>query len=109
MANFYSLEKDTLSSHVPSGSSASEIFYLLQSIGALKMLPEFAKALKILATSCSTERSFSSLRRLKTYLRNSMGQERLSNLALLHVEREYVNKVLKEDMDKIIDTFGKRS
>ena len=77
------------------------------------MLPEFAKALKILAvipaTSCSAERSFSSLRRLKTYLRSSMGQERLSNLALLHVEREYVNKVLKEDMDKIIDTFGKRS
>ena len=77
------------------------------------MLPEFAKALKILAvipaTSCSAERSFSSLRRLKTYLRSSMGQERLSNLALLHIEREYVIKILKEDMEKIIDTFGKRS
>ena len=74
------------------------------------MLPEFAKALKILAvipaTSCSAERSFSSLRRLKTYLRNSMGQERLSSLALLHIEREYVNKVLKEDMTKMIDVFG---
>ena len=77
------------------------------------MLPEFAKALKILAvipaTSCSAERSFSSLRRLKTYLRNSMGQERLSSLALLHIEREYVNKVLKEDMAKMIDVFGQRS
>ena len=77
------------------------------------MLPEFAKALKILAmipaTSCSAERSFSSLRRLKTYLRNSMGQERLSSLALLHIEREYVNKVLKEDMTKMIDVFGQRS
>ena len=77
------------------------------------MLPELAKAMKILAvipaTSCSAERSFSSLKRLKTYLRNSMGQERLSNLALLHIEREFVNKVLKEDMDKMIDTFGQRS
>ena len=77
------------------------------------MLPEFAKALKILAvipaTSCSAERSFSSLRRLKTYLRSSMGQERLSNLALLHIEREYVIKILKEDMEKMINTFGKRS
>ena len=77
------------------------------------MLPEFAKALKILAmipaTSCSAERWFSSLRRLKTYLRNSMGQERLSSLALLHIEREYVNKVLKEDMAKMIDVFGQRS
>ena len=38
-----------------------------------------------------------------------LGQERLSNLALLHIEREYVNKVLKEDMEEMIDTFGKRS
>ena len=36
-----------------------------------------------------------------------MGQERLSNLALLHIEREYVIKILKEDMEKMIDTFGK--
>ena len=34
-----------------------------------------------------------------------MGQERLSNLALLHIERDYANKVMKEDMDKMIDAF----
>ena len=28
---------------------------------------------------------------------------------ILHIEREYVNKVLKEDMEEMIDTFGKRS
>ena len=38
-----------------------------------------------------------------------MGQERLSSLALLHIEREYVNKVLNEDMTKMIDVFGQRS
>ena len=37
-----------------------------------------------------------------------MGQERLSSLALLHIEREFVNKVLVEDMSKMIDVFGER-
>ena len=36
-------------------------------------------------TSCETERSVSTLRRLKTYMRSTMGQERLSALALIHV------------------------
>ena len=35
-------------------------------------------------TSCETERSVSKLRRLKNYLRSSMGQERMSVLALIH-------------------------
>ena len=35
-------------------------------------------------TSCETERSVSKLRRLKNYLRSSMGQERMSGLALIH-------------------------
>ena len=52
---------------------------------------------------------FVSLRRLKTYLRNRMSQERLSSLALLHIERLYVNEVLKEDMTKMIDVFGQRN
>uniref|UniRef100_A0A667WQR9 TTF-type domain-containing protein n=1 Tax=Myripristis murdjan TaxID=586833 RepID=A0A667WQR9_9TELE len=38
-------------------------------------------------TTCSCERSFSALRRLKTWLRSSMGNERLSGLALIHVHR----------------------
>ena len=78
------------------------------------MIPELQKVLRILAvipaTSCSAERSFSSLRRLKTYLRNTMTQERLSDLALLHIDIEtsYVNQVISEDMDKLIEAFGQR-
>ena len=76
------------------------------------MIPELPKALKILAvipaTSCAAERSFSSLRRLKTYLRNTMAQDRLSSLALLQIERDYVNQVMDKDMDEMIDTFGQR-
>lgn len=36
----------------------------------------------------SSERSFSTLRRLKTYLRNKTGQDRLNGLALLNVHRD---------------------
>lgn len=74
-------------------------------------MPEMSKALRILdvilAMSASAEQSFSSLRMLKTYLRNTMGQERLSSLALLHIERDYFNRVLLEEVDKIIDAFGR--
>ena len=35
-------------------------------------------------TSCETERSVNALRRLKTYLRSTMGQERMSSIALIH-------------------------
>ena len=75
------------------------------------MVPEFTKAATILtvipATSCSAERSFSGLRRLKTYLRSTMGEKRLANIALINIEREYANRVIKEDMERIIDIFSK--
>ncbi|CAH3139773.1 unnamed protein product [Porites lobata] len=65
------------------------------------MVPEFSKVVSILAvipaTSCSAERSFSGLRRLKTYLRSTMGQSRLNSLA-----------IIIDSIDKIIDTFGQR-
>ena len=80
---------------------------------ALEMMPELQKVLQIFtsipATSCSSERSFSALRRIKTYLRNRIGQERLTSIAVLNIERSYANMVLLEDMDKVIDTFARRS
>ena len=40
------------------------------------------------ASTATTERSFSALRRLKTYLRTTMLQDRLTSLAVLHVDRD---------------------
>ena len=37
------------------------------------------------ATNASSERVFSALRRLKTYLRSSMSRRRLNNIMVLHV------------------------
>lgn len=54
-------------------------------------------------TIASAERSFSKLKLIKNYLRNSMSQDRLSNIAILNIEK---NKSQKLDINKIIDNFA---
>ncbi|XP_060865953.1 52 kDa repressor of the inhibitor of the protein kinase-like [Metopolophium dirhodum] len=57
-----------------------------------QFFPLIYNLLKILATlpvsTASAERSFSTLKRLKTYLRNTIGQERLTGLTLLNIYRD---------------------
>ena len=53
-------------------------------------------------TSATAERSFSVLKRIKTYLRATMGQERLTHLAVLSIERELSKNI---DLDLVIDRF----
>lgn len=57
-----------------------------------KVFPSISTLLKILVTlpvsTSASERSFSTLRRLKTYLRNTTGQHRLNGLAMLNIHRE---------------------
>ena len=73
----------------PEGKKVSEVLQLMHKNDLFDMLPEFAKAMVILAvipaTSCSAQRSFSALRRLKSYLRNTIGQERVNSIALINV------------------------
>ena len=56
------------------------------------------------ANSCKCERSFSSLRRLKTYIHNTTGQERLSSLTLINIERSF-----DSDLDLITTEFVSRN
>lgn len=56
-------------------------------------------------TVASAERSFSKLKLIKTYLRNSMTQDRLSSLALLSIENELISKV---DFKEIIEEFSRK-
>ena len=124
VSKFYLLDQDLLeaehqifchfkSSVAAQCTSSPELFKLLWKNDVLPMMPEMSKVVHIYsaipATSCSAERLFSALRRLKTYLRSTMSQTRLSSLALMHIEREFVNTVLSEDIEEIIDTFGGRS
>ena len=50
----------------------------------------------------SNERAFSKLKIIKNYLRSSMGQDRLTKLAILSIEKEVTES---EDFDVIIDQF----
>ena len=63
-------------------------------------------------SSASSERSFSVMRRVKNCLRATMGDERLSNLSLLHIHRtrnlsieDVINKFAarKKQMSGLLD------
>ena len=69
---------------------------------SLKALGESHGALTIPVASASAERSFSVLKQVKTYLRSTMGQQRLNDLAVLAIERD-LSKSL--DYDSVVDNF----
>ncbi|KAF3841501.1 hypothetical protein F7725_007363 [Dissostichus mawsoni] len=48
------------------------------------------------AASAEAERSFSALRRLKTWLRSTMMQIRINNVAVCHIHKELLGKVSRE-------------
>ena len=54
-------------------------------------------------TVATAERSFSKLRRIKSYLRSTMGQDRLCALALLSIEAESAQFM---KTDKLIECFA---
>lgn len=71
--------------------------------------PNLCIALRILltipVTVASGERSFSKLKLIKTYLRATMAQERLNNLAILSIENDVAHNL---NFDDVIDTFAAR-
>ena len=53
-------------------------------------------------TTATAERSFSTLRRIKTYLRSTMTEERLNNIMVLHAHKDLASDL---DLVKIAKTF----
>jgi len=49
--------------------------------------------LSMFVTNCTGERSFSKLKRIKNYLRSTIGQDRLASLAILSAEHELFRRV----------------
>lgn len=72
------------------------------------LFPTIYKLLIIMATlpvtSCSCERSFSSLKFLKNYLRNSTGEDRLNGLALMYIHPE-----IHISEDEVLDSLALQS
>jgi len=59
--------------------------------------------LSIPCTNCSSERSFSVLKKIKTRLRSTLTQERLDNLGLLSIESDLTSSLIFEG---IINDFA---
>jgi hypothetical protein len=114
VCNTYNIEKDYLKvelklfSKMCSSNNINEnfeehlnFFLTKELFGTFENIYNIFKIyLSIPISSASSERSFSSLRRFKTFTRSTIGQERLCNLALLHIER-----IFKISFDKIITHF----
>lgn len=71
------------------------------------IFPNICIALRLYLTlPCTTatcERSFSKLKLIKTYLRSTVNQTKLTNLALLSIEKEKSNSI---DFDLVINDFA---
>ena len=71
------------------------------------MFPNICQLLRIVSTltvtSCECERIISVLRRLKTYLRTTMAEERLTGLALMHVDYG-----MDRNLDEIIKILSRQ-
>ncbi|KMQ81809.1 52 kda repressor of the inhibitor of the protein kinase-like protein [Lasius niger] len=84
----------------------SELLAFIISYGE-DVFPNLRVAIQILLTIsvsiASCERSFSKLKLILTYLRSTMEQDRLSDLALLCIEKETFENV---NFDNIIDEFA---
>ena len=73
----------------------------------LESLPTLSLSLRLFLTIsvsvASCESSFSKLKQIKNYLRSTMGQSSLSDLALLSIESDMAKDI---DFDGVIDRFA---
>ena len=53
-------------------------------------------------TNSTSERSFSAMRRVKSYLRSTMTKERINNLMILNVHKELTDEIDLTDITKEI-------
>ena len=71
-----------------------------------RMFSDVLKLLKIVltipVTSATAERTFSSMRRLKNYLRSSMTQKLFNNMMILHIHKDKTDEL---DLNVIAEQF----
>ncbi|XP_056306384.1 uncharacterized protein LOC130218267 [Danio aesculapii] len=88
---------------------ALDLLQLFMENNLEEVFSETVTLLKILVTTPMTtaeaERCFSTLKRVKTFLRNSMTQERLNALAMLSIEKRLVTE-MTDFNQKVIEKFA---
>ena len=89
--------------------STQQLFAYLYQTGIANILPNVYQMYQIIytipATSVEPERSFSKLCIIKSYRRAMMGQDRLSGLAVLSIERKLAECI---DFDEVIHIFAEK-
>ena len=74
-----------------------------QTRGLFKEVEAFIELCLCLPVSAAlSERSFSTLRRLKTWMRSTMSQKRLTHLAVMHIHRHILDRV---DVPSLVRSF----
>jgi hypothetical protein len=91
-------------------ANIQDIVNVFNTSAVCDMLPEMFKVIKIFltisVTTCIAERSFSLLRRLKTFLRSTVGQARMNHVAILSCYREATDTI---DLQTIYTEFISRN
>ena len=78
-----------------------EVYLLKEAFPTLVKLLQIALTIAVSTAQC--ERSFSALKRIKTFLRSTMSEQRLTDLALLSIEKELSQTL---SLDDVIDRFA---
>ena len=84
-----------------------DVIEFMRQPGYVQLLSQISKVLKLLlilpASNDSAESGFSALKRVKTYLRNTMSQERLNHVMILNIHKEIAMEKL--DLKEVANEF----
>lgn len=90
-------------------TTALELLIHIHERGLCELYPNLWVALRIACTLpvtvATAERSFSKLKLIKTFLRSSMSQERLSGMALISINHQIGSQI---SYDEVINYFASR-
>ena len=106
----YCAFRDVFKGMFPDGAGlfTAEILPFLIANDLHRAYPNLEKLYRIYLTvpisSAQAERTFSRLKQIKSYLRSTMSESRLSNLALLFIEREISEKA---NFNNVVETFAR--
>lgn len=94
-----------IASNKPRPTSISDVIVMLTPPDGFPDLRRVLQlALTIPVANVTSERSFSCMRRIRTYVRSSMKEDRLSALSNINIENDLAKNI---DFDKMINIFAK--
>ena len=115
LTDAYELDSEMLSHEVPlakctlDGKHLTDITDVLVELVPLGVaFPTHVVLLKVALTipvsTAKCERSFSTLKRTKTYLHSSMSEASLNNMAIMSIERDIADNL---DLEEVVQKFAK--